>query len=79
MSALQRADDTYLQRPLLILWACELFYGFSLAFAKFAILAFYWRMFKTSIIKVPIQVLALCTMIWLILRVGQAPVRKPDV
>lgn len=58
-----------LEKSLLILWNLELFYAFSLASAKLAILAFYWRMFKLSNIKIPIKILAACTIIWLILRV----------
>ncbi|KAF2649777.1 hypothetical protein K491DRAFT_610129 [Lophiostoma macrostomum CBS 122681] len=68
LSAIGHDDDTILQKSRLILWALELFYGFSLAFAKMAILAFYWRMFKTSVIKLPIQVLAVCAVVWLIIR-----------
>ncbi|KAH7119727.1 hypothetical protein B0J11DRAFT_582236 [Dendryphion nanum] len=61
-------DHIILEKSRLILWNIELFYAFSLAFSKFAILAFYWRMFKTSDIKIPIKVLIGCTVIWLILR-----------
>ncbi|KAH7020747.1 uncharacterized protein B0I36DRAFT_424778 [Microdochium trichocladiopsis] len=46
----------------------ELTYATSLAFVKFSILAFYWRMFKTSPIKIPIMVLFALSMIWLIIR-----------
>jgi hypothetical protein len=58
-----------LEKSRMILWNVELFYAFSLAFAKFSILAFYWRMFKTSNIKIPIKVLLVSTVVWLILRV----------
>ncbi|KAF2472427.1 uncharacterized protein BDR25DRAFT_366447 [Lindgomyces ingoldianus] len=61
-------DFLVLERSRLILWNVELFYAFSLAFTKLAILAFYWRMFKTSKIKIPIQVLAGCAILWLVLR-----------
>ncbi|KAF2734409.1 hypothetical protein EJ04DRAFT_437201 [Polyplosphaeria fusca] len=62
------AEDVVLERSRLILWNIELFYAFSLAFSKLAILAFYWRMFKTSKIKTPIMVLTGCAIVWLILR-----------
>ena len=61
--------EVTLERSRLLLWNAELFYAFSLASAKLAILGFYWRMFKTSILKRPIQILVGCTLIWLILRV----------
>ncbi|KAF2193935.1 hypothetical protein K469DRAFT_782326, partial [Zopfia rhizophila CBS 207.26] len=45
------SDNYVLKRSHLILWNIELTYVFSLHFSKLAILAFYWRMFKTSNIK----------------------------
>lgn len=54
----------------LILWNVEIFYAFSLAFAKLSILAFYWRMFKTSNLKLPIQILGVSAIIWLTIRVS---------
>ncbi|KAF2638689.1 hypothetical protein P280DRAFT_508923 [Massarina eburnea CBS 473.64] len=57
-----------LEQSRLILWVEELLYAFSIASAKLAILGFYWRMFKTSKIRMPIQILAACTVLWLILR-----------
>jgi predicted neutral ceramidase superfamily lipid hydrolase len=61
--------EAALERSRLLLWNVELFYAFSLASAKLAILGFYWRMFKTSNLKRPIQVLVGCTIIWTTLRV----------
>ncbi|KAJ1324693.1 alpha-methylacyl-CoA racemase [Microdochium nivale] len=46
----------------------ELTYAASLGFVKFSILAFYWRMFKTSPIKIPIIVLFVLSAIWLTIR-----------
>ncbi|KXJ85543.1 hypothetical protein Micbo1qcDRAFT_113080, partial [Microdochium bolleyi] len=46
----------------------ELSYATSLAFVKFSILSFYWRMFKTSPIKIPIIVLFIMSAIWLTIR-----------
>jgi uncharacterized membrane protein YqjE len=59
-----------LMRSLLFCYLAELFYASSLASSKLAILAFYWRMFRTSNIKIPIITLVVATLIWLILRVG---------
>ncbi|KAJ6439220.1 retrovirus polyprotein [Purpureocillium lavendulum] len=50
------------------LFLAELFYSFSLAFSKLAILAFYWRMFKITNIRIPILVLVGTAIVWLILR-----------
>ncbi|KAH8673330.1 hypothetical protein BX600DRAFT_432961 [Xylariales sp. PMI_506] len=46
----------------------ELLYAASLAFSKFAILAFYWRMFSTSPIKMPIIIIAVASLLWLLVR-----------
>ena len=67
--------ETALERSRLLLWNIELFYAFSLASAKLAILGFYWRMFKTSNLKRPIQTLVGCTLIWTIIRVRTSIVR----
>ncbi|KAF4991216.1 hypothetical protein FDECE_14108 [Fusarium decemcellulare] len=48
---------------------CELLYAFALFFAKMAILAFYWRMFRVTSIKLPIQILTVCSIIWIIIRI----------
>jgi hypothetical protein len=63
------SKQSVLYNSRLILWNAEIFYAFSLAFAKLSILSFYWRMFKTSPIRNPIKILGACTMIWIILRV----------
>lgn len=52
----------------LLLWNAELFYASSLAFSKLSILGFYWRLFSRSNIRVPIQILAVLSLIWLIIR-----------
>jgi hypothetical protein len=66
---IQMPQARVLETSRLILFHAELAYAFSLAWAKLAILAFYWRMFKTSSIRIPIQVLTACTLVWLVLRV----------
>ncbi|CAG9993203.1 unnamed protein product [Clonostachys byssicola] len=44
-------------------------YTFAIVFCKFAILAFYWRIFKYTSIRIAIQVLSVVTMAWFLLRV----------
>ncbi|KAF2713879.1 hypothetical protein K504DRAFT_450515 [Pleomassaria siparia CBS 279.74] len=63
-------SDIVLIRSRLLLFHMELAYAFSLGFSKLAILAFYWRMFKASQIKIPIQVLTVATITWIIIRFG---------
>jgi hypothetical protein len=55
-----------------MMYMAELFYAASLAFSKFAILAFYWRMFSSSALRRPIQVLFALSMVWLIIRTFMA-------
>lgn len=50
------------------LYIIEMTYAFSLAFSKLAILCFYWRLFSTSNIRRPIQILQGCTVVWLTIR-----------
>ncbi|KAH8895197.1 hypothetical protein GQ53DRAFT_779365 [Thozetella sp. PMI_491] len=50
------------------LYFLELSYATSLAFSKFSILSFYWRLFSTSGIRLPIITLAVCSVLWLALR-----------
>jgi 3'-phosphoadenosine 5'-phosphosulfate sulfotransferase (PAPS reductase)/FAD synthetase len=63
------SSDIVLLRSRLLLFHIELAYAFSLGFSKLAILALYWRMFKNSKIRLPIQILSIATIIWLIFRV----------
>ncbi|KAM6506941.1 hypothetical protein FALCPG4_018754 [Fusarium falciforme] len=57
-----------LQKSWLMLWLSSLTYSFAISFSKFAILAFYWRIFKYSGIRIPIQVLFGMTIVWFLLR-----------
>ncbi|KAJ3542911.1 hypothetical protein NM208_g3859 [Fusarium decemcellulare] len=50
------------------LWCSSMTYTFAIAFCKFAILTFYWRLFKYSDIRVPIQVISVLTVCWFVLR-----------
>ncbi|KAM0402096.1 hypothetical protein ACHAPZ_005001 [Fusarium culmorum] len=43
-------------------------YSYSIGFSKLSILLFYWRIFKQSAIRIPIQVLLGLSVSWLILR-----------
>jgi hypothetical protein len=54
----------------LLLYVAELFYATALFFAKASILSFYWRMFRVTNIKLPIQILGACSLIWIIVRVS---------
>ncbi|KAF5007165.1 hypothetical protein FDECE_6475 [Fusarium decemcellulare] len=47
----------------------EYIYAFALFFAKMSILFFYWRMFRVSNIKIAIQVLMGCSIIWILIRI----------
>jgi hypothetical protein len=50
------------------MWTTSLTYTFAIAFSKFAVLAFYWRLFQFSDIRIPIQILSCVTVSWFILR-----------
>jgi hypothetical protein len=52
----------------LSLWIGELFYTFALAPAKLAFLAFYWRIFAVSSIRLPIKILAIIVICWSFIR-----------
>lgn len=67
---IELSPEKSLTNSLLFCYLAELFYAASLALSQFAVLAFYWRMFRTSGIKVPILTLLAATTIWLILRVS---------
>lgn len=64
--------EDVLEQSRLLLWNAELFYAFSLAFSKMSILGFYWRLFKMSNIRLPIQILAVSSVLWLIIRTVMA-------
>ncbi|ESU11764.1 hypothetical protein FGSG_05754 [Fusarium graminearum PH-1] len=57
-----------LMKNALILYVAELFYATALFCAKASILSFYWRMFRVTNIKLPIQILAGSALIWIIIR-----------
>lgn len=53
----------------LILFIAELFYAFGLFFAKVSILSLYWRMFSLTNIRLPIQILFGCSLVWITFRI----------
>ncbi|UKZ74788.1 hypothetical protein TrVFT333_002458 [Trichoderma virens FT-333] len=52
----------------LLLFIAELFYAFGLFLAKVSILSLYWRMFSVTNIRLPIQILFACSLVWIIFR-----------
>jgi hypothetical protein len=64
--------DEALKQSKFSLYLAEIFYAFSLAFSKMSILCFYWRLFRTSNIRLPIQILMGCSIVWLIIRTFMA-------
>ncbi|KNB16491.1 hypothetical protein FOXG_21682 [Fusarium oxysporum f. sp. lycopersici 4287] len=65
----ENAMHDILTKSRLSLFIVELLYSFSISSSKLAILAFYWRLFKTSNIRVPILVFAGMSIIWLVVRI----------
>jgi hypothetical protein len=63
-----RTKSEILMKNALILYVAELFYATALFCAKASILSFYWRMFRVTNIKLPIQILACSALIWIIIR-----------
>ncbi|RBR22327.1 uncharacterized protein FIESC28_04521 [Fusarium coffeatum] len=63
-----RTKPEILMKNALILYVAELFYATALFCAKASILSFYWRMFRVTNIKLPIQILGCCSLIWIIIR-----------
>ncbi|KAH7309622.1 hypothetical protein B0I35DRAFT_84541 [Stachybotrys elegans] len=63
-----RTVDEINEQATFLLFMIEIAYAFALALAKLSILAFYWRLFSTSRIRIPIQAMAVASVIWLIIR-----------
>ncbi|KAI6783928.1 integral membrane [Emericellopsis cladophorae] len=53
----------------LLLFIAELFYAFGLFFAKVSMLSLYWRMFSVTNIRLPIQILFGCSLVWITFRI----------
>lgn len=62
--------EEVLYQSKLLLFIAELFYAAALFFAKLSILSLYWRMFNVTSIRLPIQILFGCSVVWMIFRVG---------
>lgn len=62
------APQEAIRRSSIFVIVGELFYAFSLACSKFSILGMYWRLFSTSPIRLPIQILTGMSIIWVIIR-----------
>lgn len=50
------------------LWVGELFYTFALAPTKLSFLAFYWRLFQITSIRLPIKIMVVVVSLWSIIR-----------
>ncbi|KAF4969026.1 hypothetical protein FSARC_3680 [Fusarium sarcochroum] len=61
-------EDERLERSYLLLWLGSLTYTIGLAGAKFAILTFYWRLFKYSNSRIPIQIVMVLCGCWFVAR-----------
>ncbi|EAW12310.1 putative integral membrane protein [Aspergillus clavatus NRRL 1] len=46
------------------LFVCEILYTLSICFTKYSILMFYWRIFKTTNIRIPIYIIAVLVTGW---------------
>lgn len=62
------ASAEAIRRASIFVVLVELFYVFSLFCSKIAILGMYWRLFSTSPIRLPIQILSAMSVIWVIIR-----------
>ncbi|KAF4459630.1 integral membrane [Fusarium albosuccineum] len=58
-----------LEKAWILTWLGSETYTFGIAFSKFAILTFYWRIFKYTRIRIPIQILSVLAVSWFILRI----------
>ncbi|RGP77207.1 integral membrane [Fusarium longipes] len=61
-------EDERLERYYLIIWISSLAYTIAIAGAKFAILAFYWRLFRYSHTRIAIQVVLVLCIVWFLVR-----------
>ncbi|KAH7243862.1 hypothetical protein B0J15DRAFT_537782 [Fusarium solani] len=58
-----------LEKSRLMLFCSEISYSFSIVLSQLTILMFYWKVFKFSSIRIPIQILLGASIVWLIMRV----------
>ena len=64
----QQREHILLYNRLLML-CTEYCYAFSIASSKFTILSLYWRLFKHSSIRLPIQIMLTASLAWILLRI----------
>ncbi|KAF4988105.1 hypothetical protein FGRMN_9971 [Fusarium graminum] len=62
-------EDQRLERSYILIWLSSLTYTIAIGGAKFAILAFYWRLFKYTWSRIPIQVVTILCGIWFLVRI----------
>ncbi|KAF4454411.1 hypothetical protein F53441_3037 [Fusarium austroafricanum] len=62
-------EDERLERSYLLIWLSSLTYTIAIAGAKFAILAFYWRLFKYTSSRIAIQVVLILSAAWFLVRI----------
>ncbi|CAF3503444.1 unnamed protein product, partial [Fusarium graminearum] len=61
--------DQRLERSYLLTWISSLMYTTAIASAKFAVLTFYWRLFKYSHTRIAIQVVLILCGLWTLVRI----------
>ncbi|KAH7129571.1 hypothetical protein B0J13DRAFT_564270 [Dactylonectria estremocensis] len=64
----QAQKDDLLLHSRLLMYCSQFCYAFSIASSKFAILCLYWRLFKLSSIRIPLQLMFVICLVWIILR-----------
>ncbi|CAI6085893.1 unnamed protein product [Clonostachys chloroleuca] len=64
----QAAKDTITEHGKNLSFYASLTYAFSIGFSKLTILLLYWRIFKYSTIRIPIQVMFCVTTVWVLVR-----------
>lgn len=57
--------ETILENSYLLLWWSTIIYCASLASSQYTVLAFYWRVFRVSSIRIPIQLAFGLSITWL--------------
>ncbi|EXM19561.1 hypothetical protein RAB80_009370 [Fusarium oxysporum f. sp. vasinfectum] len=62
-------EEERLERSYLLIWLSSLTYTIGIGFAKFAILTFYWRLFKYSSSRIAIQAVLVLCVTWFIVRI----------
>lgn len=51
-----------------LVWVNELMYASTIAFSKLSFLSLYWRIFKLTVIRIPIRLLLVACSAWFIIR-----------